>query len=133
MCAHCGVFPNQYADVVAKAYQGGESEGSQNSQGSRRAPRKSQRNRIAALRFLDRLRFELLQGGGGGDRDEDGNDGDGDGGRSEDEEMPDCTTEPGPSEQPPETGHPNDGSQADDEFTEDEAPRSPAAEEAGAV
>ena len=25
--------------------------------------------------------------------------------------------QPGPSEQPPETGHPNDGSQADDEFT----------------
>ena len=40
--------------------QGGESEGSQSSQGSPRAPRKSQRNRIAARRFLDRLRFELL-------------------------------------------------------------------------
>ena len=43
-------------------------------------------------------------------------DGDEDGGRSEDEEMPDRTTEPGPSEQPPETGHPNEGSQTDDEF-----------------
>ena len=31
--------------------------------------------------------------------------------------MPDRAAEPGPSEQPPETGHPNDGSQADDEFT----------------
>ena len=48
--------------------------------------------------------------------------------------MPDRTTEPGPSEQPPETGHPNEGSQTDDEFTvmdveeeqpEDEAPQPP--------
>ena len=31
--------------------------------------------------------------------------------------MPDRTTEPGPSEQPPETGHPNEGSQTEDEFT----------------
>ena len=31
--------------------------------------------------------------------------------------MPDRAAEPGPSEQPPEMGHPNDGSQADDEFT----------------
>ena len=32
--------------------------------------------------------------------------------------MPDrAGAESGPSEQPPETGHPNDGSQADDEFT----------------
>ena len=69
---------------------------------------------------MDRLRFELLQGGSGGDghrHPEDANDGDEDGERSEDEEMPDRTTEPGPSEQPPETGHPNEGSQTDDEFT----------------
>ena len=65
---------------------------------------------------------------------EDANDGDEDGERSEDEEMPDRTTEPGPIEQPPETGHPNEGSQTDDEFTvmdveeeqpEDEAPQPP--------
>ena len=31
--------------------------------------------------------------------------------------MPDRAAESGPSEQPPKTGHPNDGSQADDEFT----------------
>ena len=117
--------------------QGGESEGSQSSQGSRRTPRRAKWNRIATERFLDRLRFELLQGGGGGDgyrHPEDDNDGDEDRGRSEDEEMPDRTTEPGPSEQPPETGHPNEGSQTDDEFTvmdveeeqpEDEAPQPP--------
>ena len=40
-----------------------------------------------------------------------------DGTGSEYGEMPDRAAEPGPSEQPPETGHPNDGSQADDEFT----------------
>ena len=33
------------------------------------------------------------------------------------QETPDSAAEPGPSEQPPETGHPNDGSQAGDEFT----------------
>ncbi|EOD09534.1 hypothetical protein EMIHUDRAFT_198018 [Emiliania huxleyi CCMP1516] len=118
--------------------QGGESEGSQSSQGSRRtAHRRSRTNRQAAERFMDRLRFELLQGGSGGDghrHPEDANDGDEDGERSEDEEMPDRTTEPGPSEQPPETSHPNEGSQTDDEFTvmdveeeqpEDEAPQPP--------
>lgn len=77
-----------------------------------------------------RLRFELLLGHSGGetrelptsqdnDDSDDGarSDGDEDGERSEDEETPDRAAEPGPSEQPPETGHPNDGSQADDEFT----------------
>ncbi|EOD38014.1 hypothetical protein EMIHUDRAFT_200395 [Emiliania huxleyi CCMP1516] len=100
--------------------QGGESEGSQSSQGSRRTPRRAKWNRIATERFLDRLRFELLQGGGGGDgyrHPEDSTDGDEDGGRSEAEEMPDRTTEPGPSERPSEEGPPNDASQTDDDFT----------------
>ena len=53
---------------------------------------------------------------------------------SNNEEMSDRAAEPGPSEQPPETGHLNDDSQADDEFTvmdvdeeqsEEEAPRPP--------
>ena len=125
-------------DAVREAQGAGvEPWNTADSQGSQRAPRKCQRNRRAARRFLDRLRFELLQGGSGGDghrHPEDANDGDEDGERSEDEEMPDRTTEPGPSEQPPETGHPNEGSQTDDEFTvmdveeeqpEDEAPQPP--------
>ncbi|EOD15911.1 hypothetical protein EMIHUDRAFT_210830 [Emiliania huxleyi CCMP1516] len=72
--------------------QGGESEGSQSSQGSQRArARRERRNQLAAQRN--------------------------EGARSDDEETPDRAAEQGPSEQPPETGHPNDGSQADDEFT----------------
>ena len=49
--------------------QGGESEGSQSSQGSRRGPRRSARwrNHVAADRFMDRLRFELLLGHSGGE------------------------------------------------------------------
>ena len=99
-------------DAVREAQGAGvEPWNTADSQGSQRAPRKGQRNRRAARRFLERLRFELLQGGSGGDghrHPEDANDGDEDGERSEDEEMPDRTTEPGPSEQPPETGHPNE-------------------------
>ena len=68
-----------------------------------------------------RLRFELLLGHSGGETRElptsQDNDDRDDGARSDDEETPDRAAEPGPSEQPPETGHPNDGSQADDEFT----------------
>ena len=103
--------------------QGKESEGSQSSQGSRRGPRRRARwkNHVAADRVMDRLRFELLLGHSGGETRElptsQDNDDSDDGARSDDEETPDRAAEPGPSEQPPETGHPNDGSQADDEFT----------------
>ena len=103
---------SQYSQQSQEA----ESKGSQSSQGLRAADERPGRTNGTegqfAQRFLDRLRLELLQGGGGGDghrHAEDGNDVDEDGGRSKDEEMPDRTTEPGPSEQPPETGHPNDG------------------------
>ena len=93
--------------------QGGESEGSQSSQGSRRGPRRSARwrNHVAADRFMDRLRFELLLGHSGGETREHPTSqaGGGGGTGSDDEVLPDRTAEvaaeSGPSEQPPETGH----------------------------
>ena len=73
------------------------------------------------LCYLTNKRLELLLGHSGGETREhptsQDNDDSDDGARSDDEETPDRAAEPGPSEQPPETGHPNDGSQADDEFT----------------
>ena len=85
---------------------------------------------------MDRLRFELLLGHSGGEiREHPTSQAGGGGGTgSDDEVLPDRTAEPGPSEQPPETGHPYDDSQADDEFTvmdvdeeqsEEVAPRPP--------
>ena len=104
--------------------QGGESEGSQNSQGSHNSAsrrRQSSHNRRSARQFMDRLRLELLLGHRGTETSQaragQDNDDSDEGARSDDEETPDRAAEPGPSEQPPETGHPNDGSQADDEFT----------------
>ena len=89
--------------------QGGESEGSQSSQGSQstaRSPRRGRHNRRAAQQFMDRLRLELLLGhSGGATRGPPTGQAD-DGAGSEYEEMPDRAAEPGPSEQPPETGHP---------------------------
>ena len=85
---------------------------------------------------MDRLRFELLLGHSGGlTRDPPtGQAGGDDGTGSDDEEMPDRTTEPGPSERLSEEGPQNDDSQTNDDFTvmdveeeqpEEEAPRPP--------
>ena len=97
---------------------------SQSSQGSHNSAsrrRQSSHNRRSARQFMDRLRLELLLGHRGTETSQaragQDNDDSDEGARSDDEETPDRAAEPGPSEQPPETGHPNDGSQADDEFT----------------
>ena len=124
---------SQYSQQSLEA----ESEGSQNSQGSRNtARRRGRHNRRAAQQFMDRLRFELLLGHSGGlTRDPPtGQAGGDDGTGSDDEEMPDRTTEPGPSERLSEEGPQNDDSQTNDDFTvmdveeeqpEEEAPRPP--------
>ena len=124
---------SQYSQQSLEA----ESEGSQNSQGSRNtARRRGRHNRRAAQQFMDRLRFELLLGHSGGlTRDPPtGQAGGDDGTGSDDEEMPDRTTEPGPSERLSEEGPQNDDSQTNDDFTvmdveeeqpEDEAPQPP--------
>ena len=68
---------------------------------------------------MNRLRLELLLGHSGGLTGDppagqaSGDDGTG----SAEEEMPDRTTEPGPSERPSEEGPPNDDTQTDDDFT----------------
>ena len=95
--------------------QGGESEGSQNSQGSHNSAsrrRQSSHNRRSARQFMDRLRLELLLGHRGTETSQaragQDNDDSDEGARSDDEETPDRAAEPGPSEQPPETGGPSE-------------------------
>jgi len=103
--AEGGGSQSQYSQQSLEA----ESEGSQNSQGSRNtARRRGRHNRRAAQQFMDRLRFELLLGHSGGlTRDPPtGQAGGDDGTGSDDEEMPDRTTEPAPSERLSEEGPP---------------------------